>query len=223
MYPDPIVVAAGDVVAVGRADEEFPGWVWCADPQGREGWMPEAFLDRSGAEARAAVEYDARELTVAVGDELRVEFEHEGWLLCRAADGSRGWVPNAAAVDASLLDLCDRWLRAWTGNDPDGLLAFFTEDARYRDPAKPGGLKGHAELRPYFTKLLAANPDWVWRRLDLTPTDLGFTLKWRATIPVGDAVVEEEGLDIVELKKGLISRNEVYFDRAALLKAMAPA
>ena len=116
---------------------------------------------------------------------------------------------------------CAKWLAAWTGNDPEGLLAYYAEDAAYRDPGRPGGLHGHAELRPYFTALLAANPDWVWTPEEVIPTAAGFTLKWRARIPAGGTVVEETGLDIVEVRDGKITRNEVYFDRAALLRALA--
>jgi ketosteroid isomerase-like protein len=126
----------------------------------------------------------------------------------------------------STLDLesfCTEWLAAWTGNDPGRLLGYYTEDAAYRDPGKPGGLHGHAELRPYFTALLAANPAWVWTAEEVIPTAAGFTLKWRARIPVGNATIDETGLDIVEMRGGKISRNEVYFDRAALLKALGAA
>ncbi len=81
----------------------------------------------------------------------------------------------------------------------------------------PDGLRGHDAIGRYFRKLLARNPSWRWTRTELQPTAAGYTLKWRAEIPMGDRVVEEEGLDIVELRDGLITRNEVYFDRVALL------
>lgn len=118
----------------------------------------------------------------------------------------------------SLESFCDAWLAAWTGNRPDALLACYTGDARYLDPAFPGGLRGHAQLRAYFEKLLARNPDWVWKREELMPTAGGFTLKWRARLPDG---ADFCGLDIVELRDGLISRNEVYFDPAPLRAAAA--
>lgn len=118
--------------------------------------------------------------------------------------------------DDSLVSFCNSWLAAWTGNQPERLLSFYTEDAFYRDPAKPNGLKGHAELRAYFVKLLAKNPNWVWKAIEIIPTGKGFTLKWEGTIPVGDQVVVETGLDLVELRAGKISRNEVYFDPTRL-------
>jgi hypothetical protein len=52
------------------------------------------------------------------------------------------------------------------------------------------------------------------------PTEKGFTLKWKATIPVKDKTITLFGLDIVELQHQKISRNEVYFDRTEWLKAM---
>ena len=118
-----------------------------------------------------------------------------------------------------LTDFCNDWLGAWTGNQPRQLMAFYTEDAFYSDPATRNGLHGHEQLLPYFSKLLKYNPNWQWKALEIIETAKGFTLKWEATIPVGDTNIIEQGLDIVELRNGKISRNEVYFDRATWLKA----
>ena len=105
-----------------------------------------------------------------------------------------------------------RWLAAWTGNQPERLLECYSADAWYRDPARPAGLRGHEQLRPYFARLLAANPQWVWEPIEIRPTLAGCCLKWKATVPQAAATVEWEGLDIVELSNGRITRNEVYFD-----------
>jgi hypothetical protein len=119
------------------------------------------------------------------------------------------------------LTLTERWLPLWTGNRPDELLTCYAADALYRDPAKPQGLRGHEALRRYFGKLLALNPDWRWEAVEVIPTAAGFTLKWQATIPVGDSELVEQGLDIVEVNaQGQITRNEVYFDRTAWFAAM---
>lgn len=120
---------------------------------------------------------------------------------------------------SELESFCRRWLLAWTGNQPEGLLAFYANDAYYRDPAKPSGLRGQAELRPYFQKLLAANPAWRWEVVEVLPTATGCALKWQAHIPVADQTVIEQGLDIMEIADGKITRNEVYFDRAGWLHA----
>ncbi len=121
----------------------------------------------------------------------------------------------------TILEFCKHWLDAWTGNRPEVLLRFYSEDALYLDPARPRGLQGYDELRPYFEKLLAANPTWVWEVVEVFPTEHGFVLKWRATIPVGSEIIIEHGLDIVEWDGEKVTRNEVYFDRTKLLAALA--
>lgn len=112
------------------------------------------------------------------------------------------------------------WLASWSGNQPEVLLTFYTDDAFYRDPANKQGLQGKIQLEPYFKKLLKANPDWQWEAVEVMPTEKGFTLKWKATIPVKDKTLIEYGLDIVEITDGKISRNEVFFDRVDWMKLM---
>lgn len=115
---------------------------------------------------------------------------------------------------------CDKWLSTWTGNNPESLLAFYTEDVIYSDPAYPAGLKGHGQLLPYFSKLLSRNLDWKWEAVEIFNTSTGFTLKWKATIPIKDTEFVIYGLDIVEMSGELISRNEVYFDRLKWMEMM---
>ena len=116
-------------------------------------------------------------------------------------------------------ELCDRWLPAWTGGHAsvERLLSHYAEDCLYLDPARPDGVTGRDELRVYFTKLLTKNPHWSWEAAEIIPTAGGFVLKWQARIPAGTRVVTLRGLDIVEVKEGLIKRNEVYFDRTMLM------
>ncbi len=118
-----------------------------------------------------------------------------------------------------IMDFCGPWLKAWTGNQPEKLIDFYSGDAFYLDPAKPEGLQGKDQIFAYFKKLLAANPDWKWEALEVFPAEAGFTAKWKATIPVAGQVIVEHGMDIVELKNGKITRNEVYFDLSKLLAA----
>jgi hypothetical protein len=116
-HTDPIAVRAGDAVTVGRRDTTWPEYVWCTGPDGREGWVPEAFLEPAGDDGavepgtagggtvepgsgggdatlrRVRRDYDARELDVAPGDVVLAGEEAGGWYWCEAADGRRGWVP----------------------------------------------------------------------------------------------------------------------------------
>jgi hypothetical protein len=116
-----------------------------------------------------------------------------------------------------------RWLPAWTGNDPERLAAFYTDDAFYSDPAVPEGVRGKEALLAYFSALLARFPDWVWTNTGSTPMEGGFLNHWHASIPVGGTVVECDGVCTVRLRDGLIERNEVFFDRTELLTAITEA
>lgn len=109
------------------------------------------------------------------------------------------------------------WLEAWHGNDPGLLASFYSEDAFYADPAVPSGLSGIEQIHGYFTRLLAANPEWVWKHERSVPLDDGFLNHWVADIPTGGAVVTCRGVCTVQLRDGLIRRNEVFFDRSPLL------
>jgi len=119
-----------------------------------------------------------------------------------------------------MLGFCRRWLGAWEGNKPDDLIQFYSDDALYIDPANKDGLKGQDRIFPYFKKLLAANPTWKWEAVQLFPTDLGFVVKWKACIPIGEETITEFGLDIVDMERGRIMRNEVYFDRSRVFEAL---
>jgi len=119
-----------------------------------------------------------------------------------------------------IMDFVAKWLSTWTGNTPDKLIEFYSKDAFYCDPANKEGLKGHDQILPYFRKLLAVNPNWKWEAVEVFPTNAGFVAKWKATFPVGSEVIIENGMDIVEVKGGKVTRNEVYFDRSTWLEAL---
>ncbi len=124
-------------------------------------------------------------------------------------------VPEARAF-------AEKWLPAWTGNNPELLADFYSEDAFYLDPAVPGGIKGKTALLAYFRKLLGYNPNWVWTQLEAIPLEDGFLNKWLARIPVGSKTVDVVGVCLVQLDgDGKIRRNEVYFDRNDLLSEIA--
>jgi SH3-like domain-containing protein len=91
----PVRFAKGQVVGVGRRDQQWTSYVWGTDPAGHGGWVPDAYLRMTGPrEAVALRDYDATELTVAEGEVLEVLDEAGGWLLCRTAAGPTGWVPS---------------------------------------------------------------------------------------------------------------------------------
>lgn len=129
---------------------------------------------------------------------------------------------NFQGLDANQArDFSDLWLPAWTGNRPELLASFYTDDAFYADPNIQCGVRGRRALFAYFAKLLRRFPDWEWTHRGSQPLKDGFLNGWHAVIPVGDRVVEVDGVCSVQLRGGLIYRNVVYFDRTDLLAAMA--
>ena len=123
---------------------------------------------------------------------------------------------------AAAAQFAQRWLPAWTGDDPQRLAAFYSDDALYVDPGIPAGARGKVELLAYFRKLLANNPNWVWTQLEAIPMEDGFLNKWLAKIPVGAKTLDVVGVCLVQLDAARkIRRNEVYFDRTELLAEIA--
>lgn len=119
-------------------------------------------------------------------------------------------------------EFASRWLPAWTGNEPEKLAEFYSDDALYLDPAVPRGIRGKQDLLAYFRRLLAQNPDWVWTQIEGIPMEGGFLNKWHARIPIGESVIECVGVCFVQFDgQGRIRRNEVYFDRTAMMLEMS--
>ncbi len=116
-------------------------------------------------------------------------------------------------------EFASRWLPAWTGNDPERLADFYSDDAFYLDPTIPQGVRGKKSLTNYFRKLLRQNPDWVWTQIEPIPMEGGFLNKWLAKIPVGGKIIECIGVCFVQFdNQGKIKRNEVYFDTLELIR-----
>ena len=92
-YSDPITVAAGKPVTVGREDDECPGWKWTTSSDGRAGWVPVELLSNEGPQAFVLQDYSARELAVQPCEDVIVEKARQGWILVRNSCGQRGWIP----------------------------------------------------------------------------------------------------------------------------------
>jgi uncharacterized protein YgiM (DUF1202 family) len=92
---DPIAVKEGETVTIDDTRKtDCAGWVWCTSRAGRSGWVPLAFLRRSGDRGTVSCDYDAVELTVRIGDVLSVHKEESGFLWAVDSSGLGGWVPS---------------------------------------------------------------------------------------------------------------------------------
>jgi hypothetical protein len=117
-------------------------------------------------------------------------------------------------------EFCERWLPAWTGNRPEYLISFYSDDAYYSDPYITQGIKGKEQLTGYLRKLISIYPDWKYEYVEIFPTKNGFTLKWKLSILINNETITDYGLDIVEISNDKIIRNEVYFDTGRMMKAI---
>ena len=113
-------------------------------------------------------------------------------------------------------EFCRAWLPAWTGNRPERLLSYYSDDAFYSDPAVREGIVGREHLLNYFRKLLAAYPEWIWIHRRSLPVPDGFLNYWEARLNGAPDAPSWEGVCVVQIRGDLIYRNEVYLDRAAM-------
>ena len=111
-------------------------------------------------------------------------------------------------------------LSAWNDHDVEQVVACYTEDCVYRDPNTRGAIEGHAALRRYLTRLFR---DWRmhWSLREFFPfaDGGGGAFLWDAllTPATGGASTAISGMDLVVLRGERLARNEVYFDRMALV------
>lgn len=127
-------------------------------------------------------------------------------------------------TDKHLDQLVARFLDAWTSQDVENVLACYTEDLRYCDPNTRGTVVGRDAMRRYLTKLFAAwNMTWARREVFELKHAPGVSFLWHATFRRhgGSQLVEADGMDLVILRGDRAERNEVYFDRTALLALMS--
>ncbi len=103
LYDDPIQVKKGEVVRVTKRDlwQDRYLWLWCIAESAKEGWTPDSFIELNGEQGVMLRDYNAIELTVALGDNLTIIEEVNGWYWARKVTNEYGWVPT----DCVALDL----------------------------------------------------------------------------------------------------------------------
>jgi len=117
----------------------------------------------------------------------------------------------------------DRWLEAWTAQDPHQLLSFYADKFSYLDPATITPITDHDVMRRYLQKLFDGwTMTWKRRAVYRLADSPAAALLWRATIQrTGkEQIIEVDGMDFIVFRDGLIAENEVYFDRTKLLTLM---
>lgn len=93
-YPDPLTMNSGDTLKILKTkDDEWPGWVFCENIGGKQGWVPENIIKIDEDRAIAQQEYEAREVSVMEGEIVRIEKVESGWAWVTNMTNETGWVP----------------------------------------------------------------------------------------------------------------------------------
>ncbi|BBX98058.1 nuclear transport factor 2 family protein [Mycobacterium lacus] len=116
-------------------------------------------------------------------------------------------------------ELAERLLEAWNTQEVERVVGCYTADVRYRDPNTRGFVEGSEAMRRYLTKLFGRwQMHWTLRDAYPLRDAEGAAVLWRARFRSKDnhAEVEIDGMDLALAQGDRLSRNDVYFDRAAL-------
>jgi steroid delta-isomerase-like uncharacterized protein len=146
------------------------------------------------------------------------------------------WLPRAEELHTFFA----RWERAWDSHDLSALDELVTDDIAWEDPAMHGAtVHSRAEFRAFTETFFRAFPDVAFESigtpyLDLDGTGLG--IRWRMTgtftgpleiwsksfvgepptLPPTGEHFEIEGIDLYELRDGLVSDYTILYDLTAL-------
>jgi len=119
----------------------------------------------------------------------------------------------------SLETMAEGFLAAWNTHDVAATLSCYTEDVIYLDPNTRGPIAGREAFGRYLEQLFSQwNMHWRLRELFPLGDHEGAAVLWDATLASRDGGPQRlvHGMDLAIVRGDLISRNEVYFDRAAL-------
>ena len=102
------------------------------------------------------------------------------------------------------------WLRAWSDKDVKHLLGFYAPDTIYKDIQSVAGLEGRAALGDYLERLFSATPPMVYTADETWAIEGGYCGRWYCEIGETRKEGRLRGFDLVLIKDGLITLNEVY-------------
>jgi hypothetical protein len=81
-FPNPIRVIAGEEIAIDYDKKtDTAGWIWCTSREGKSGWVPVAYVEQRGTQGSMKCDYDAYELSVHIGEQLKVQKNGKRFLL----------------------------------------------------------------------------------------------------------------------------------------------
>lgn len=120
------------------------------------------------------------------------------------------------------------WTTAWTSNDPEQVLALFTDDGVFEDVTFGLVARGKEEIRGFAKRAFAAIPDFKYRLTSRFAAGQWAVIEWVMSgthtgdlpgIPAtGKRFSSVRGSTILELEAGKIRRESDYWDAATFMK-----
>lgn len=86
-------VRRGTRLRFERRRTPWEGWIWCTREDGVCAWVAESWVAFEGDACIMLRDYESRELSIDVGDEVVCRFTERGWAWVRNGDEDEGWVP----------------------------------------------------------------------------------------------------------------------------------
>lgn len=124
------------------------------------------------------------------------------------------------------IELAERLLESWNTQNVERVVDCYTANVRYRDPNTRGLVEGSDAMRAYLTTLFDRwQMHWALREAFPLLDAEGAAVLWCARLRphAGDTEVEIDGMDLAIVEGDRLSRNDVYFDRAALAPLVSGA
>ena len=134
---------------------------------------------------------------------------------------------SPAASPAALPPLLEEWLAAFNAGDPDRLLALYTEDALWEEPAIGLAARGPDEIRAHLERLFTAAPDIGYAVTSSVVAGDGAVVEWVVTgtyradfpglPPAAGQPFSFRGASVFEMTDGKIQRYTEYWDAYTFL------
>jgi steroid delta-isomerase-like uncharacterized protein len=134
---------------------------------------------------------------------------------------------SPAASPAALPPLLEEWLAAFNAGDTDQLLALFTDDGLWEEPAIGLAARGQDEIRAHLEPLFTAVPDLNYAVTSSVVAGDGAVVEWVVTgtyradfpelPPAAGQPFSFRGASVFEMEDGKIRRYTEYWDAYAFL------
>jgi steroid delta-isomerase-like uncharacterized protein len=134
-------------------------------------------------------------------------------------------------------EFADRWQRAWNSHRPEEVTALCNDDVVWSDPLIDQPERGRAAVTDYLRSVWRAFPDleFTWPEGPYASFEgVKLALHWRVTgtmlgrmeppgfAPTGRRI-EHDGIDLLELRDGLVCAYEGFFDVQAVARQIGAA